>query len=640
MSPEQIRGAAIDTRSDLFSLGVILYELLSGRRPFARGSAVETMHAILNEEPADLAVEIPSLPPALDRVLFRCLEKDPEDRFQSARDLAFALEAFSDRHTAATEAEPASPRPRSVATFDRLTFRRGCIATARFAPDGRTVLYGAAWDAAPWDVYSGRLGSPESRSLGFRGADILGVSAAGEIALALDRRIVGGFIRIGTLARVSIAGGAPREILDDVHHADWSPDGRSFAIVHDVDGRNRLEYPPGSVLYTSTGWISHLRVSPDGERVAFLDHPRHGNDGGNVVVVDRAGASRTLAIGFASLQGLCWRPGGREIWFTATRKGGARALHAVTLEGQERPVLAVPGAATVQDFGVGGVLLLTHENARLGILARPGADEEERDLSWLDWSLVRSMSKDGRKILFDETGEGGGEEAAVYLRRTDGSPAVRLGEGSAMSLSPDGKWALSVRREGAGSRCILLPTRAGEPRRIAHPEMILHAGQFFLDGRRLACVAHRPDEGPRLYEIDIDSGESRSFTREGIGTFEAVPSPDGRWVAAQGTEHRYALFAVDSGDEAAIPGIEPWDRPIHWTADGTQLYTYRRGAIPLRIEKIDLATGARGTWGELMPGDATGIVHLGGVGLSEDASAYAYSYARILCDLYAVSGLA
>ena len=212
-------------------------------------------------------------------------------------------------------------RPTAVeATYSQLTFRQGHVFSARFTPDGETIVYGAAWEGTPRpEIFSSRVQGAESRSFGLQNADVLSLSRGGEVLVQLGLRRETWRVT-GTLARVPLAGGAPREVLEDVSEADWAPDGSTFAIVRDVDGRSRIEFPIGKVLFETTGWVSDLRVSPRGDRLAFLHHPRRFTRVASVSVIDLAGNVHALVPEFLA-QGLAWSPKGDEIWFTMAEPG-------------------------------------------------------------------------------------------------------------------------------------------------------------------------------------------------------------------------------------------------------------------------------------------------------------------------------
>jgi Tol biopolymer transport system component len=665
MSPEQVRGRPADARSDIFAFGAVLYEMLTGKRAFHRDTAADTMSAILKEEPPDVSLTNQSVPPGLERIVRHCLEKNPEERFHSAHDLAFDLQALSGASIPAARSVVAESagrtrilRPaiaavvlaaiaagaflagrrsaeRPLPSFRRLTFRRGAINGARFAPDGQSFVYSALWEGKPSAAFLGRRGTPEPSELPLPEAALLGVSSSGELAIQMSPRFVRGFTFGGTLARVPLAGGTPRELLEDVHWADWMPDGNRLAVVHDAGGKNRLEFPAGKPVYETAGFISHPRISPRGDLVAFLDHPVNGDDGGSVAVVDAAGKKRTLGGVYSTIFGLAWRPDGSEVWFTAAPSGSARALRAVTLDGRERLLAGGPGILEIFDTAADGRALVSSSDFRLGILGLAPGETKERDLSWLDWSLIRDMSPDGRFVLFDETGEGTGEKYGVYLRRTDGSAAVRLGDGSAMALSPDGKWVLAVAAGPPPRQLVLFPTGAGEPRRITADRIEHHAGRF-VDARTVVFAGNEPGRAIRLYAQDIAGGGPRPISPEGVETSSLTESSTG-WVVGL-LDRRIWLYSTRGQSPRPVPAMGPGDRPLQFSPDGRTLYI-RRGELPIRVFRLDLATGRSEPWKEMAPADPAGLRRLIGPRMSADGKAYAYTYARQLSDLYLVEGL-
>jgi len=667
ISPEQVRGLAADPRSDIFTLGAILYEMLSGKRAFKRDSAGETMAAILKEDPPDLTRLDRKISPGSERVVRHCLEKNPEERFQSARDLAFDLESLSDLSGPTLTPDYAAPQKRhpilrglsgvlaallllsagffwgrrenpTPPLYHQLTFRRGTIRMARFAPDGQTVVYSAAWEGNPVEVFAARPESPESRLMGLTRTEILGISAKGDMAVCLEPHLTDPHTRVGTLARLPLAGGAPREILEQVQWAEWSPDGTSLAVVRDVGGRNRLEFPIGKVIYESGGWISHPRISPKGNQIGFLDHPQPGDDAGLVAVANLDGRMRSLSNRQVSTQGLAWSPAGDEIWFTATRQGSARAVYAISLSGKERLVARMPGTLTMQDIFKDGRVLLTRDNWRRELKGIAPGETKERDLSWLDYSYPADLSRDGGTLLFDEEGEGGGWTYAVYLRKTDGSPAIRLGPGQAMSLSPDGKWVISL-PSGSPAQFVLLPTKAGESRTLTSDHINHIWARWFPDGRRFLFAGNEPNRGVRLFVQDSPNGKAQPISPEGVGVFSNALSPDGNVVAAIGADQKGYLYPVAGGETKRIPGLEPGEEPIGWGSDNRSLFVYRPGELPARIHRLDLSKGERTSWKELMPSDPAGVNHIGPIVLSSDGTAYVYGYHRTLSDLYLVEGL-
>jgi Tol biopolymer transport system component len=672
MSPEQVRGRSADQRSDIFSFGAILYEMLSGQRAFRGDTAADTISAILTKEPPDLTQTNRDIHSGLDRIVRHCLEKNPEERFQSARDIAFDLEALSGISaptTAVGARAPRAARPRlalllaatavvsagiagllaytagrkagfvNPPLFHQITFSRGEVGGALFAPDGQTIVYSAAWEGNPFEVFINRPESPESRPFGLAGAELLAISKSGEMAVSLDRRATLPFTRTGRLARISIAGGAPRDILDDVMWADWSPDGKSLTVVRDVGAKNRLEYPIGKVLYETTGWIGNPRVSPKGDLVAFIDHAVLRDDGGAVTVVDLSGKKRTLSPIYATAQGLAWRPDGSEIWYTAAEGGFNRAVHAVTLSGKPRLVGRVPGISTIWDISKDGRVLMTTESDRLGILARGPGAEKERELSWLDFSLVTDISVDGKTILLTESGEGGGAGYSAYLRKLDGTPAIRLADGSTSTLSPDGAWAISILHPASNPQIVLLPTSVGEPKTLSREGLDVVEADFLPDGKRIVFSATEAGHGMRLYLRDVSGGKPRALSPEGYFFYRGTVTPDSKSVVVRGPDRRMYLYPLEGGEPTGLPGLTAEHLPIRFAPDGRTVFFMTRGEIPARIYRFDVASGRKELWREVAPADRAGLNTIARAVVTPDGQTYAYSYLRVLSYLQLVDGM-
>jgi eukaryotic-like serine/threonine-protein kinase len=668
MSPEQVRGKPADARSDIFSFGAILYEMLSGKRAFTGDSAADTMSAILKEDPPDLSVTNQSISPGLERIVRHCLEKSPEQRFHSAHDLAFDLEALSGTSGQSAVGETPALRGRRLPwlavavatgiilaafaagrlwwpkgpaplTFQRITFRRGLVENARFAPDGQTVVYSAAWDGNPPEIFAVTPGSPESRALGLPGVSLVAVSPTGELAVSLPR-LEGGTLVGSTLARVPLGGGAPRPVLEDANNADWSRDGKSLAVSREVKGRVRLEFPVGKVLFESSGSISYPRVSPQGHQIAFIDRPVFDRPRGRVMLVGPTGGAKVLSEGWSDVQGLAWRPDGKEIWFAATTRSEGRALQAVTPGGKARLVARLPGSPWLFDISHDGRVLFDQWSERNQIAAMPPGEARERDLSWLDGSVLSDLSPDGKRILFSEMGEGGGDNSGVYVRGTDGSPAVRLGEGTALSFSRDLKWALTTLPRAA-SQLILLPIGSGEPRELPRGKINYEGAWMLADGNHVVFIGVEPGHGVRTYVQQLDGSPPRAITPDGI--WATVLSPDGSLVAAQGlADPTPKLYALAGGEPRAIPGLAAGERVSQWSADGRRVFVRAEQSsppFPRRVFRIDLTTGKRELWRELAPADGTGISAFGAFHVARDERSYAYSYARGQSEMYIAEGL-
>ncbi|HEY3202368.1 MAG TPA: protein kinase [Thermoanaerobaculia bacterium] len=667
MSPEQVRGRSADARSDIFSFGSILYEILSGKRAFTGDSAADTMSAILREDPPDLSVTNQNISPGLERIVRHCLEKNPEQRFHSAHDVAFDLEALSG--PSAPRLQPPKshlrarvpsilvaagcvasgllagwllwrPHSESSPTFHRLTFRRGPIWNARFAPDGGSIIYSASWDGAQKpELFSTRLESPESLQLSLANKWVMGISRSGEMLVLQPDNNLSGYCIIGNLSQAPLSGTASRVLLEDVGAADWSPDGANIAVVHAPQGRYRLEFPVGKVLYETAGWISYPRVSPKGDAIAFFDHPVFGDDRGSVAVMNLAGKKTILSPGWESAQGLAWSPSGEEIWFTAGRSGTSRGLYAVTPAGRERPVLVAPGSVTLQDISRDGRVLLAETDTRLGFFGLSPAETKERDLSWFELSWGARLSDDAKTVVFTEQGEAGGPGYSVYQRLLDGSAAVRLGEGAGLAISPDGKWVLAARVRTSPTTLVLLPTGAGQPRTFPKDsiERNIDFGAFLPEGKTIAYNAHEPGKPMRVFVQDIDGGAARSVTPEGV--IARLLSPDGKFLLTRAEGLGFSLSPIGGGPSTPARGFEPTDYAVGWTADGRSVFVGTDRALPARIFRIELETGRRELWKEFMPGDPTGITRLGAMAVSKDGKTILFGYGHRVGDLYVAEGL-
>jgi eukaryotic-like serine/threonine-protein kinase len=656
MSPEQLCGAAVDHRSDLFSLGSVLYEMITGKPPFLRENKLETMRAILDRDPlqGEAAAKIP---PALQGVLCHCLQKDVALRFQSAADLAFSLQD-SLKHTAVERAPSVPLRSRwplvallallAIAAallvarwgtvvpaprFQRLTFKNGTVAAARFGGDGRTVVYSAAWEGAPLQVYSTTLEFVSARDLGLDRASLLAVSRTGELALTLRGRF-GPHLAVldGTLARVPMEGGAPRELLENVRWADWDDKDR-LAVVHQVGGTSRLEYPIGKVLYQTSGWISHVRFSPKGDHLAFIDHPLWSDDKGAVRLLDLSSNTTVLSGQWEAVDGLAWARND-EVWVSATKSGLGRALYAITSSGKDRLLLRVPGSITIHDVSPrDGRALISLDDER-EVIRGGRTGEGERDLSWFDWSIARDLSRDGNWLLFEEDGEAAGGGYVVGVRKLDGSPPIRLGEGLAGGLSPDGKWAVTT----TGDKVRVLPTGVGQSVEVAVPGLRNFGdAKFHPDGRRLLLNARENGHSDRTYLVDLEGGNPVPVTPE--GTVARVISPDGKRVAARAPDGTVTIYTVGESTPTTVPNLPAGFDPAGWSADGKSLYVAERGKAPSNLYRVEIATGKRELLRTLGPRDAGGLLYIGAVITTPDANTYAYSYYRGLSVLYAVENL-
>ena len=667
MSPEQVKGRSADARSDIFSFGAILYEMLTGKRAFHAESAGETMAAILKEEPPDLSVTHENISPGLERILRHCLEKNPERRFQSSSDIAFALESLSGLSIASGTASVASTgRPRraragtavaaglaligagllagswfaggrshSFPTYQRLTYRRGFISNARFAPDGQTILYSADWEGAPSRIFSTRPEGRESTALPLPSASLLAVSSRGEMAILLDPQIdYNQYFRRGTLAVVPLSGGSPREVLREVRYGDWGPDGKDLAVVRQAPGRQRLEYPPGRLVYETPAWIVSPRVSPRGDRIAFYEGLPF--NGYSLSVVDSQSRKSMLGPVRPDFWASDWSPDGDEIWFPASISGAGveTPIMAADLSGRQRLLARGPLTADLSDVSRDGRALITlfdwQESTR-GLLS--GQKTESSLVSRMDLRLV-DLSEDGKLLVLRGVLLQGTQD--VWIAKGDSSPPIRLGDGVAHGLSPDGAWVLASQQD----KLLALPTGVGGPRPISEGffETIRWAG-FFRDGKRV-IVWGQAGGTTGIFVVDPDGHEPRRIAPEG---FELVSggnavSPDGLLVAARSPENQMMLCPVNGGQPRPIPGLAGLFVPIQWSGDGKDLYVFRLGEIPTKVEKIEVESGRATLWKELAPPDTAGMA-LRAIAMTPDTKYYAYSCQQYLSTLYLVENL-
>jgi DNA-binding winged helix-turn-helix (wHTH) protein len=517
--------------------------------------------------------------------------------------------------------------PPHVPVYQRITFGRGATALARFGPDGQ-VLYTAAWEGGPMRIYSVRPDALDPRPLELPGQFVVGTSPRGEVALLGPN---------GLLQRVPLAGGPVKPVLERVRSADWALDGGEFAIARSLGEEHAIEFPIGTRL-TTAFQPTHLRISPDQTKVAFLEHPQRGDDRGDVVVVDRAGKRRVLSGTWASVEGLAWTPDSKEVWFTAAEVGGDSALRAVTLDGEARMVAPALGRLVLRDIAPDGRVLLARSVLRLE-MRFAGEDGVERDLSWLDMSRVAALSPDGRSLLFLESGEGGGPDYAIYLRGTDGALPVRVGPGRPMGLSPDGRHVLAIPLR-TPDRLDLLPVGAGEPLALRDASVLEYEWAGFVgDGRQVAFTG-RTAAGRRVYVREVaGSSPARAITPVGVTPVTSSPlSSDGRWLVAACAPDKPApcLYPVDgTGAPRPLPDFE--GGVIGWA--GNDALFVARGGLPLYLDRLDLATGRRTPFRTLNPAERSGVLRYNSVVATPDGRHVAYSYARQASDLYVVKGL-
>ncbi len=656
MSPEQVRGDPVDARTDFFSLGAVLYEMLCGRRAFPAKSVVESGYAILHAEPEPLPVAIPA---PVAQVVQRCLEKDPGRRFHSARDLAFHLEQLRSPTGAltplVTRALPAEPGRRrrwllpavgalaalglAAATYlvgrgsrppmpavEMATFRWGRLSAGRFNSEGR-VVFSAAWSGQRLEVFTRPAGSNDAQPLGLRDAALLGVSGKGELAVQLHPRLVDAVER-GTLAVASAAGGAAREIAEDVEYADWSPQGE-LAVVRFVGGRRQLEYPLGSPLFETVGWILNPRISPDGSTVAFL-HAAGPATPAELVLVDRRGKLRSVPglVNGGGLTGLAWTPSGAELWASTTD-----ALWAAQLSGRWRLVYQGVYEMRLEDISRDGAVLVDAQDSRRDLNVVPAEGQPQRQLSWADRVFLGALSDDGRQVVFSTYTDG----FHTFIESTDGSLPLKLGSGYALALSHDMKWVLA-RPDEYHDALSLLPVGPGASRPLALPGFDVAGVRWLHDDKHLVFAARPTAEKQfMLYSVASEGGRPTRISETAVHKYFFEVSQDSQFVAAMALDEIVTVFPLAGGPPVALPDLGKGVVPAVWTTKG-ELWVRSLG-IPCRLLRYDIRTRRILEERTLAPSDATGVSRIPQVHLTPDGRTIAFDYERTLGYLYVLQGL-
>jgi hypothetical protein len=666
MSPEQVRGATSDARSDIFSFGAVLYEMLTGKRAFKRDTAAETMTAILREEPPELSETGWNGPLGLEKILGRCLEKSPERRFQSASDLGFAIESLSGSGTSVTRSVESGKVRRTwwlwVAVvagvvvvgagvwmagkksaakaqpkFTRLTYQQGYLSNARFAKDGQTVVYSAQWNNDPLQVYSVRTEFPQSTKVDLPSAALLALSTNGDLELAVDL-VNEPWFMYGTMAQTQMAGGTPRAQEKEVLAADYSPDGKTLAVVRRANRKVQLEYPQGKVIYTTTGYLDYVRVSPSGKEVAFAEHPVYADDRGWVSVVDENGNHKQLTQEFGTLQGLAWSRGGKEVWFSVADGTTERQLFGVNLSGEQRRILTTPQGARLLDIAADGHVLLCVEREQPEITGiDPASGKERRGLEWFDASVMGDILPDGKAIVFLEWGGPAGPLYLMVYRKLDGSAPVALGPGGQPRFSPDGTFVAGPLLTRP-PQVALNPIGAGESRRLPAGEITsLKTVAWFPDGKHLLLTGAAGGQALRTYEMDLEGGKPQALgPADFVG---AAVAKDGKRIAGRNASGEAVVFDRETQKLQVIPGIERGEALAQWTEDGQALIVYSSTPSEARIYRVEVETGKRTLLQTVEPRDKTGSMQPIRVAYAEQSKTYVYNTIRILGTLYVAEGL-
>ena len=682
MSPEQVRAKELDARTDLFSFGVVMYEMATGTLPFRGESWGVIFKAILDGTPT-LAVRLnPDVPVELERIINKCLEKDRDLRYQHGSEIRTDLHRLKrDTHSeeagivgrGAASGAPSSPYtakapgPRrktartatllAVAvvvcaglsfvairvfktappTFRQLIFGRGYISSARFTPDGQSVVFGGAFFGHSRELFSTRLDGRSWRSLDLPPADILGIARNGEMGISLGRHNFYQWMVVGTLGEAPLSGGAPHRILDDVCDGDISRDGKEFAIVRCGGSAEILEYPIGKPLFRTNGWISHPRISPANDAIAFLEHPLLGDDRGYVSLVDTSGNSRRLTPEWSSEGGCAWSPSGKEIWFSSSYETERESLRAVTPSGKQRVILATVTDVVLQDVGPGGNVLLTVVRGSTEMFVGHKGRFADRLLELpQEHASMAGLSYSGNIVALGSSGPGSGDNYSTLVLTEGAVEPVRLGDGDPSSISPDGKWIFSVIPSQL-NKFILYPTGTGQPRPVdIGPVHILGvASSWTNDGSRILFTGAEANRPPRSYLLDVESGATRAVTPE--DTSDGIISPSGENVVARDSSRKFTVYSVAGRDPRPVEVLAADEFPIQWDASSSKLYVWNR-TVPAKIYLLDIKSGTRALWLEIVPAEVSGLLY-GEVILTPDGQSYGYRYRRVLTDLFLAESL-
>ncbi len=519
-------------------------------------------------------------------------------------------------------------RPRPGPVFHRITFRKGLVEDARFNTEGASVTYSAQWNGQPSKVFATDVANPEAHDLGFENAWLASLSPTAEMAVFIKSKNTGKMI----LERAPLHGGAPRVISDRAQSADWAPDGK-LCLVTQANSTWSLEFPPGRIIYTSSGWITSPRVSPHGDEIAFLDHPVPGDDAGQVVVVNSRREARVLSSGWASARGLAWHPKAREVWFTATRSGANRALMAVDLRGRLRKIAAIPGDLQIKDITRSGNVLVARSTQHMIMAMGKLNEHSERDISWLDWSHAVAITPDGASVLFDESGEGGGKKYSVYLYRADTRSSQRLGEGRAVDLSEDGQWAITQSADDPTS--LTLVSARGSPAKSISAHGITYRWVKFLPGGKEILFAGKyPNQNRGIYRQRLSESDP-ILVKPNLDFENVVLDRSGRTVV--GCDGSRLLVLDLSNGSVTFISTPQCVSPVVFVDRETVLTTSHDGKS-IGLDLLNLASGKLTPYAHYEPDNLTGGENFFPLYIARDLQTFVYSRLQTMSDLFVVSG--
>jgi serine/threonine protein kinase/Tol biopolymer transport system component len=676
MSPEQAMGAReVDARTDIYSLGCVVYEMLAGEPPFVGPTAQSIVAKVMTESPRGLSAQRHTVPEHVDAAVRTALEKLAADRFATAAAFAFGLRdtSASPRHSSGSTRREVAALSRGAralrwgaatligatalagmyvlgrgstasassadAVIIQRTFRTSPIFVARYTSNGDAFVYSAADIGSTPRIFTVGTAFPEPRAVSDTGTHLLAVSSKDEMAVLVHTKFEHHAVFTGTLARMPVGGGAPRELLTNVTDADWSPDGAQLAVVHDVAGKSRLEYPIGTTLYESPGQLSSVRVAPDGQRVAFLEHPERGDDRGFVALIDRSRkrVQLTSQVGANAIEGLAWTRDGERLVYSATLTAGDLQLHEITVGGVRLRRLPNTGSVTMHDIAPDGRWLVTRDDQLRRTFARGPGRNAETDISFIGGAIGPLMSGDGRQVAFSDVSSFAGDLYSTMMRSSEGSAAIRLGEGFLLAMSRDKQWVLSS-VPSAPVKLMLHPTGAGTSRRLDHGELeSITDADFLGDGSQIVVCGNEPKHALRCYvRPTADGAVAATALRPitGDGVRYAIGSPDGQTVIGSLANGEYRRYVLRDGSSRAVAGMMANDELLRFSPDGRAIWIRRLGEQPARIEQVELATGARTPLGVTFAPPRRGTLRAGFVTLADDPHFYAYSQTESASDVF------
>jgi Tol biopolymer transport system component len=304
------------------------------------------------------------------------------------------------------------------------------------------------------------------------------------------------------------------------------------------------------------------------------------------------------------------------------------------MSGQQRLITQTGGIIVMQDVARDGRVLLSTVNSRLGIsfLAQNGTP---RDLAWLDASLMYDLSNDAQWLVFVELSNGQGRNSAIYLRKTDGSPAIQLGYGNRPSLSPDGKWVACIHHDADKSSLMLLPTGAGESQFPKIDGMHFDGVEWLADNKHILFNGNETGHPTRTWIYNLETDKTTPLTPE--GTRGAHVSPDGKLFVTV-DPHKLLLAPIAGGAPQPIADLQPGESVARWSGDGRYLFLQKREAASIQISRMEITSRRKEPWLTVKVPEP-GAQFLGPLALSADGKAYATTFQRDLANLFLVKGL-